>query len=596
MIMRKNKLKIAKIRCLLPLLVLIISAGILSFVANYVNMASYKQVRTKAKLNAVTYSDRMVEELNRGINITNSLKNILLNDNGNIKQFEDIAQRMMTDYVQSIQLAPNGVVTDIYPSESNDAGKIDLVHDKIRGEIVRYGIKHQITVIQGPFKLNQGGCGITIRNPVYLQKNDGERYFWGFAIVIIKVPEIFNDSVKSLSKFGYYYRLYKTESPLTKKFKLINSSKTKFTDSVSHEFNIGGCVWKIEVMPVKGWSQESDMLPIYLCGTFIILLLEGVTAAFLIMLKQRKRFKILSVTDSLTGLLNRMGFNEQLDIYISENGDKNCIGILLDVDNFKIINDMYGHGVGDKALKHLAESMRDTFSDNAILGRNGGDEFCILLKDCNVEDMRQKIEEFCKMNRVFRYKGEEYTYSISMGYAEYPVHVKKASELLHYADIALYEVKLKGKNGCLGYNDNIQSEKRTQLGFKLNDISNNLPGAFFIYKADKSDEQILYANNEMLRLVGCDDLDDFFDFSGKHFNGLVHPDDFKGVEKRIWEQISINDNKVNDYVRYRMATKSGEYKNVLDYGRLVHSENYGLVFYVLIVDFDFINTSANFEV
>lgn len=170
MIMRKNKLKIAKIRCLLPLLVLIISAGILSFVANYVNMASYKQVRTKAKLNAVTYSDRMVEELNRGINITNSLKNILLNDNGNIKQFEDIAQRMMTDYVQSIQLAPNGVVTDIYPSEGNDVGKIDLVHDKIRGEIVRYGTKHQMTVMQGPFKLNQGGYGIAIRNPVYIQK------------------------------------------------------------------------------------------------------------------------------------------------------------------------------------------------------------------------------------------------------------------------------------------------------------------------------------------------------------------------------------------------------------------------------------------
>lgn len=588
MIMRKNKLKIAKIRCLLPLLVLIISAGILSFVANYVNMASYKQVRTKAKLNAVTYSDRMVEELNRGINITNSLENILLNDNGNIKQFEDIAQRMMTDYVQSIQLAPNGVVTDIYPSEGNDAGKIDLVHDKIRGEIVRYGIKHQITVIQGPFKLNQGGCGITIRNPVYLQKNDGERYFWGFAIVIIKVPEIFNDSVKSLSKFGYYYRLYKTESPLTKKFKLINSSKTEFTDSVSHEFNIGGCVWKIEVMPVKGWSQESDMLPIYLCGTFIILLLEGVTAAFLIMLKQRKRFKVLSVTDSLTGLFNRMGFNEQLDIYISENGDKNCIGILLDVDNFKIINDMYGHGVGDKALKHLAESMRDAFSDNAILGRNGGDEFCILLKDCNVEDMRQKIEEFCKMNRVFRYKGEEYTYSISMGYAEYPVHVKKASELLHYADIALYEVKLKGKNGCLGYNDNIQSEKRTQLGFKLNDISSNLPGAFFIYKADIDDEEILYANQEMIRLVGCEDLDDFFEFTKRQFKNLIHPDEIQAVEENIWSQIKIAENKTNDYVWYHLATKSGEYKKVFDIGHIVESEHYGKVFYVLLIDYDIV--------
>ena len=101
--MRKNKLKIAKIRCLLPLLVLIISAGILSFVANYVNMASYKQVRTKAKLNAVTYSDRMVEELNRGINITNSLKNILLNDNGNIKQFEDNIKGIVVGEFLSIE-------------------------------------------------------------------------------------------------------------------------------------------------------------------------------------------------------------------------------------------------------------------------------------------------------------------------------------------------------------------------------------------------------------------------------------------------------------------------------------------------------------
>ena len=171
--------------------------------------------------------------------------------------------------------------------------------------------------------------------------------------------------------------------------------------------------------------------------------------------------------------------------------------------------------------------------------------------------------------RTFLHKGKEYKYSISLGYVEYPTYAHKGSELLRYADIALYEVKLRGKHGCLPYRASyrVSDSKRSQLGFKLNDISNNLPGAFFIYKADKSDEQILYANNEMLRLV----------------------------EKRIWEQISINDNKVNDYVRYRMATKSGEYKNVLDYGRLVHSENYGLVFYVLIVDFDFINTSADFE-
>ena len=101
--------------------------------------------------------------------------------------------------------------------------------------------------------------------------------------------------------------------------------------------------------------------------------------------------------------------------------------------------------------------------------------------------------------------------------------------------MALYEVKLRGKHGCLPYRASYRGadSNRSQLGFKLNDISNNLPGAFFIYKADRNDEQILYANNEMIKLTGCDDLDDFYEFSGKHFNGLVHPDDYEKVEKKI---------------------------------------------------------------
>ncbi|HRL55852.1 MAG TPA: diguanylate cyclase, partial [Lachnospira sp.] len=86
-----------------------------------------------------------------------------------------------------------------------------------------------------------------------------------------------------------------------------------------------------------------------------------------------------------------------------------------------------------------------------MLGRNGGDEFCIFLPDCTCKEAEEKLVQFTKQKRFFVYEGEERAFNISLGYAEYPVHVKKASELLHYADIALYEVKLKGKNGCLGY-------------------------------------------------------------------------------------------------------------------------------------------------
>lgn len=583
---------------ILPLVVLICGIIILHAIVMEVNRIDYEKARTKASLNAVTYADRMINDLNLGAGITYAIEQLLISEDGEVNKFSTIASGMMADYVQSIQLAPDGVVNEIYPEEENEAAKIDLVNDEKRGAIVRYGIENDIVVMHGPFTLNQGGDGIAIRKPVYLYNEDGERYFWGLVIVIIKAPQIFNNSVNALESFGYDYILSKTESPLSSDYKVIDGSKQELDNPVSYKFGLGGCKWQLDVSPVNGWKNDKNISPVIIGSVIIIVLLEVLVFAFMNMEKQRKKFRKMSLTDGLTGLLNRIGFNEKVEKYLNNNESKKCIAILLDVDNFKFINDVYGHEVGDQVLIQLATDMKKEFPENAVIGRNGGDEFCMLIKDCNEEEAKNLIEGFTMKKRTFQHKGKEYKYSISLGYVEYPTYAHKGSELLRYADIALYEVKLRGKHGCLPYRASyrVSDSKRSQLGFKLNDISNNLPGAFFIYKADKSDEQILYANNEMLRLVGCDDLDDFFEFSGKHFNGLVHPDDFKGVEKRIWEQISINDNKVNDYVRYRMATKSGEYKNVLDYGRLVHSENYGLVFYVLIVDFDFINTSAAFEV
>ncbi len=583
---------------ILPLVVLICGIIILHAIVMEVNRIDYEKARTKASLNAVTYADRMINDLNLGAGITYAIEQLLISEDGEVNKFSTIANGMMADYVQSIQLAPDGVVNEIYPEEGNEAAKIDLVNDEKRGAIVRYGIENDIVVMHGPFTLNQGGDGIAIRKPVYLYNEDGERYFWGLVIVIIKAPQIFNNSVNALESFGYDYILSKTESPLSSDYKVIDGSKQELDNPVSYKFGLGGCKWQLDVSPVNGWKNDKNSSPVIIGSVIIIVLLEVLVFAFMNMEKQRKKFRKMSLTDGLTGLLNRIGFNEKVEKYLNNNESKKCIAILLDVDNFKFINDVYGHEVGDQVLIQLATDMKKEFPENAVIGRNGGDEFCMLIKDCNEEEAKNLIESFTMKKRTFLHKGKEYKYSISLGYVEYPTYAHKGSELLRYADIALYEVKLRGKHGCLPYRASyrVSDSKRSQLGFKLNDISNNLPGAFFIYKADKSDEQILYANNEMLRLVGCDDLDDFFEFSGKHFNGLVHPDDFKGVEKRIWEQISISDNKVNDYVRYRMATKSGGYKNVLDYGRLVHSENYGLVFYVLIVDFDFINTSADFEV
>ena len=83
-------------------------------------------------------------------------------------------QNLIDDTIQSIQIAPDGVVTDIYPAAGNEAGKIDLLHDEQRGEISRYSRDHDLTIMQGSFSLQQGGMGIAIRNPVYLKNDAGQ--------------------------------------------------------------------------------------------------------------------------------------------------------------------------------------------------------------------------------------------------------------------------------------------------------------------------------------------------------------------------------------------------------------------------------------
>lgn len=592
--MTRNKIKFSHTKWLLPLWVLLIGSMFLYMIAHAVQQSDSRHIRTLAELNAVTYGDSMIADLYGGISITDTLEQLLISTNGKIDKFDTIADRMMADYVQSIQLAPEGVVTDIYPAKGNEAGKIDLIHDKNRGEIVNYGIDHDLLVIHGPFELKQGGYGIAIRNPVFLQDENGNSYFWGLTIVIIKAPEIFQDSVDSLSGFGYQYRLSKTISPLTDEYTVVDQSEEMLTDPVSYDFTLGGCSWKLEVMPTGGWKNDTLLLLVVLCGVAMTLLLVVLTVSILLVDEQRKKFRRLSLTDSMTGLLNRNGFNLQLEEYLEGNQQKTCVGMLLDVDNFKFINDVYGHTIGDQVLLQLAQSLQQAFPDNSIIARNGGDEFCLILKDCSAEEAASQIDAFSRASRSFSAKGIEHNYSISLGYAEYPANAEKVSDILRYADIALYEVKLQGKHGALAYRPDFHNSKRTQLGFALSDISDNLPGAFFIYRADREDERILYANQEMLQLTGCTDLDDFMHFTKRQFRNLVHPEDLAQVEESIWQQIESGMNGYNDYVKYRLAAKDGTYKTVLDYGRIVESEYYGSVFYVLVVDYDFIESHYHY--
>lgn len=591
--MIRSKKKLKNWKWGFPVIAFFLGGIILFYILYDANRSNQQRLQTITELNAITYAERMAGDLNNGILITDALQEILVSENGKINNFSQVASDLITNSIQSIQLAPNGVVTDIYPEAGNEAGKIDLINDEERGEISRYARDHKLTIIQGPFSLKQGGEGMAIRNPVYLKNAEGSIYFWGFTIVIIRVPEVFSDSIQALSDFGYEYRLSKTASPLSSEYEEIYSSCDFLDHPVAYEFELGGCFFKLEVMPSHGWSSGSHLQVIFLCGVLIVLLFTGLTITILILEERREILKKLSTTDPLTGLLNRKGLEDQMDCFMKNHAQTSCVGIQLDVDDFKFINDIYGHAAGDFALQKLAQSIQSTFPENAILSRSGGDEFSLILTGVTCKEVEEKIKEFTFMPRYFEQDGIKHPFHISLGYAEYPKDSEDASALLRNADIALYEVKLQGKHNCISYQRDFKPQKRSRLGFALQDISQHLPGAFLIYKADPEDDHILFANRELIDFAGCKDMDEFLSYTHHRFRNLIRPDEQDAVEASIWSQINSGASGSNDYVQFHFAKKDGSYHPVLDHGRIVENIYYGNVFYVLIMDCALIETHYN---
>ena len=569
---------------LVPLIVFLLSMCLVGFIVYKTDTHEKWQRRTTAQLNVSTYGERIKNEITNGIAITDTLKQVLISENGDIKQFDTIAENLISDSIESVQLAPDGVVTDIYPAEGNGAGKIDLLHDKDRGRISCYARDNHTIITQGPFELKQSDYGIAVRNPIYLNDEYGQAYFWGFTIVILRVPDIFSDSIHALSGFGYEYRLSKTETPWSDTYKTVYQSDGQITQPVSYDFTIGKENWKFEVTPESGWQDNLLIAKASIIFTVIILLLSGLIRVWLVSNENKNKFQILARTDSLTGIYNRYGFDESAEKMMDKNPKAHFVAALLDIDDFKFINDIYGHAYGDKALKSLADSMKTFFPSDALLGRNGGDEFCILLQNYTCEDAKELLQQFTGLPKTFSYKGKEQSFNISLGYAEYPTFAASRSQLMRCADAALYEIKLHGKNGCMAYREGLQSGIRKQLGFAFKDISEHLPGAFIIYRADKDDDELFYANHEFLHMTGYKDMDELFRLTNKRFRNLILKDEQKQIESSIWEQIDSGNE--NDYIHFHLRKADGSYLSVLDHGRIVKSQQYGRVFYVLFMDWE----------
>ena len=172
--------------------------------------------------------------------------------------------------------------------------------------------------------------------------------------------------------------------------------------------------------------------------------------------RDRRLFE-LAHKDSLTGLGNRSLFLQWIQQAVQE--EKPFGLVFLDLDNFKLVNDSYGHWQGDLLLIKVAEKLKEITGKNTLLARLGGDEFVFIVQNWEqtqgvwwIQNLSRKMAEPVQLNNYV------FSTEASIGVAVFPDDSRDADELLRFADMAMYQTKNQGRNGFCFYTDKMNEE------------------------------------------------------------------------------------------------------------------------------------------
>lgn len=205
-------------------------------------------------------------------------------------------------------------------------------------------------------------------------------------------------------------------------------------------------------------------------GCFLIgASLCSVWIASLVMKRMRERvsraekdLEYLASTDPLTDLPNRRAFYDELKMRLhkASAANKRVALMMVDLDNFKTVNDTLGHGAGDELLKQVAEALRNVVRPHDLVSRIGGDEFAIVLgPDASRVRARATAGRVARnLSRPFVLHGIESAVSASVGFSVYPEDTAEMAELVSNADIALYSAKSRGKSIAVEFQSEMTAE------------------------------------------------------------------------------------------------------------------------------------------
>ncbi len=399
----------------------------------------------KHNLNSLLVNQQvqLTNEVSNTINQVYLLRSIVLGSNGKPEHLAAYGDFLYSKprTLRNVLLAKNGKVNSIYPLQGNEAAlglnllgsdnasSAEAISARNSGEIV----------LTGPFKLMQGGQALSARLAVYVPGEKGEITYWGLVSVTMDYPKVFADkALDYLKRNNYAYRLSKKEG--ANLIPLLSNQQEKLVEPEGVTFNFYNMTFFLEAAPIHGW-YDYNRLKWGGFASFVIAFLISYTLGS--MMERSTSWQEKARRDPLTGLYNRSAafyfINQLLASPVFEKG----AFIILDMDDFKTVNDVYGHQIGDKLLSDFAKTLKENCRESDIIGRLGGDEFIVFMAFNSSDDFLQpKLERlYAALKNKIEYQGKSMVVTSSMGVSLTEKAGKDVKELYRKADEALYKAK-----------------------------------------------------------------------------------------------------------------------------------------------------------
>jgi len=358
------------------------------------------------------------------------------------KNWEKIAGQLISksQHVRNVAASPNNIIRYVYPLKGNESALgVDLSLIPDQNKAIQLARQYQHVYLDGPVKLIQGGNGLIARYPIFSDFPQNKEY-WGTVSVVIDYDQLLQSSgiydiqgadvaIKNITDTPklIYGNVDIFNRPDTQQ--IINLPYGKWQLAAKYRFDVSD-----HLLFIKRTAITIEVLAIFL-----------IYALLLLLYKNYKNIHKAAMHDELTHLPNRRYINNLLK-KLTEGKDKGTQFTLLsiDVNDFKDVNDNYGHDVGDRFLKFIATKLKENIRHTDTVARIGGDEFLVILRNVYQTDLVNKIISSLSKEvegSSFYHKNTEIKPSLSIGFAICTEKNADLDSLMTQADHSMYKDK-----------------------------------------------------------------------------------------------------------------------------------------------------------